>query len=89
MCWVDSWWQAEVPGIIAALSDPEIRSGHPYEFQMDSLGRKLVLIIQVLSRFADVLINGPYIDKQTDLILSELVEEDDGSLLDYIQKVQL
>jgi hypothetical protein len=85
MCWVDGWWQAEVPGIITALSGAEINNDLLQEFQMDALGRKLVLVLQVLSRFADDLINGPYIDEHTDRMLSELVEEDDGSLLDYIE----
>jgi hypothetical protein len=85
LCWVDAWWRAEVPGIITALSGPEIRNDALHDFQMDILGRKLVLALQVLSHFTDGLINGPYIDEHTDRMLSELVEEDDGSLLDYIE----
>ncbi|KUJ22690.1 uncharacterized protein LY89DRAFT_728809 [Mollisia scopiformis] len=84
-CWVDSWWQAEVAEIITALSSSEIKNDLLYEFQMDVLGRKLVFVLQVLSRFANKLINGPYIDEHTDQVLSQLVEEDDGSLLDYIE----
>lgn len=80
--WVHEWWDAEKPSIISSVTG--LTDGHDSKYQMDVLGARLVDSLQVLSRFAEILVNGHFISEHIDRNLEDLVEEDDGSLLDYI-----
>jgi hypothetical protein len=83
-CFVEDYLNAELPNILALIPGAGDVHGAPLNCQMDILGRHLLHLIRVLSHFAQVLVNETSISTYTDQILKELVEEDDGSLLDYV-----
>ena len=86
--WVGEWWHAEAPNILPLLPELKNRDDPLSSCQMDTLGRHILHMLRVVSRFAELLVDGPYISAYTDLILEELVENDDRTLLNYIDDKQ-
>lgn len=73
----------ELPSLLHQVAVGDVH-GPPSNCQMDVLGRHLLYAIRVLSHFSSTLVKDSYLSTYTDQILEELVEEDDGSLLDYV-----
>jgi hypothetical protein len=85
-CFVEENLDAELPNILSVIQHDGGGDVHgpPLNCQMDTLGRHLLHLMTVLEKFSRLLVNESSFSNYTDTLLSELVEEDDGTLLDYV-----
>lgn len=80
--WLENCFRAELPAILTGITGRKdyVRDICP----LADIGEYILRVLQIHSLFANHLIYGPFIREHTSSKLATLVDEDDGSTIDYI-----
>ena len=84
--WIERRLQEELDHILATLGHDNNRDPSSQSCPLDELGEYLLRVLQIMTSFADRIINGSFILDHATAQLGHLVDRDDGSTAVYLDE---